>query len=67
MPGRPLKLTHVLFVRVPDEMIVMLDQLAERLRKARPHTSISRAGIVRDLLWDAMRAELKAWDEGGRD
>jgi len=60
------RFNRVLFVRVDDELLRMLDRLVEKHQKANPQNPVSRSRLVRDLLWDEVRAELKAWEDGGR-
>lgn len=60
------KFDRVLFVRVDAELDEKLNALLGRLRSARPQNPISKSALVRDLLWDEVNAELKAWEEGGR-
>ena len=43
--------TEVLFVRVPIELIQRLDQELERRRREEPGRVISRADIVREILY----------------
>lgn len=58
------KFDRVLFVRVDDALLKKLDALVAKLRENSPNP-VSRSAVVRDLLWDGVTAELKAWEEGG--
>ena len=60
------KFNRVLFIRVDDDLLSKIDALVAKLRET-SHNPVSRSAVVRDVLWDGVRAELKAWEEGGRD
>jgi predicted transcriptional regulator len=60
------KFNRVLFIRVDDGLLSKLDALVERVRSTSPNP-VSRSSVVRDLLWDGVNAELKAWEEGRQD
>lgn len=62
--GDKPKLTRVLFVRVDTALLTRIDALVEKLREKSPNP-ISRSAVIRDILWDGVNAELKAWEEGG--
>lgn len=51
--GRPSRgLTEVLYIRVSKELIDRLDARVREERKLRPGQVISRADIVRELLYE---------------
>ena len=61
LPARPIgrppvtpKLTEALFVRTNLELIQGLDKLVERERQAHPGRIVTRANIIRDILYQAV-------------
>ena len=52
MPGG---LRQVLFVRINLELLYGLDGLVERERQAHPGRIVTRADIVRDILYQAIK------------
>ena len=54
-PNPTLRLTERLLVRVNMELIQGLDKLVERERQAHPGRIITRANIIRDILYQAVK------------
>lgn len=52
MPGG---LRQVLFVRINAELFSGLNKLVDRERQAHPGRTVTRADIVRDILYQAVR------------
>ncbi len=58
MPPKP-KDEHVqINLRIPPDLVALLDELVEKRSAERPGTSISRSDVIREALYQAVRAEL---------
>lgn len=56
----------VLLIELDKDLQSGLDRLVYRLRCVNPHKHISRGTVARDLLEDAIKAEILAWEAGRR-
>ena len=45
-------------LRVPPDLVTLLDELVEKRSAERPGTSISRSDVIREALYKEVRAEL---------
>jgi hypothetical protein len=48
---------HQLAVRVPADLLTLLDDETERLRAERPGTTLHRSDTIREVLYRALRRE----------
>lgn len=48
-----MKNSEVLFIRVPQDLLDRLDILRHQEAKSRPGIKLSRADVVREILWKA--------------
>ncbi len=49
------ELDTTLYVRVNSELVKALEEIAVDTRMARPGQIITRAGVVREILWEAVQ------------
>ncbi len=50
---RPLD--KLLYVRVDSELLKALEEIMEDTRRVRPGAIVTQAGIVREILWEAVQ------------
>lgn len=59
MPPKPPKDEAIqINLRIPQELVTLLDALVEKRSAERPGTSVSRSDVIREALYKEVRAEL---------